>query len=65
MTKVIFDLCDRRERLPRGTPGRRPTPARVGGEDERNRNFLEEAVAALGAVVAGRRTYDASVAWWS
>jgi dihydrofolate reductase len=34
------------------------------GEDERNRNLLAEAVNSLGAVIAGRRTYDLSVRWW-
>ena len=34
------------------------------GEDERNRELLAEAVDAVGAVVAGRRTYDLSVPWW-
>ena len=33
------------------------------GEDERNRNLLAEAVNSLGAVIAGRRTYDLSVRW--
>lgn len=34
------------------------------GEDERNREYMEQAVGALGAVIAGRRTYDLSVPWW-
>jgi dihydrofolate reductase len=34
------------------------------GEDERNRELLAEAVDAVGAVIAGRRTYDLSVPWW-
>jgi dihydrofolate reductase len=34
------------------------------GEDERNREYLENSVAALGAVIAGRRTYDLSLPWW-
>jgi dihydrofolate reductase len=32
-------------------------------EDDRNRKYLGEAVAALGAVIAGRTTYDTSVPW--
>jgi dihydrofolate reductase len=45
----------------------------VGGEvlhdwafrgDERDREVLERAGAALGAVVGGRRTYDNSIKWW-
>jgi dihydrofolate reductase len=34
------------------------------GEDERNRELLEEAVNFVGAVIAGRRTYDLSIPWW-
>jgi dihydrofolate reductase len=34
------------------------------GEDERNRELLAEAASFLGAVIAGRRTYDLSVPWW-
>jgi dihydrofolate reductase len=34
------------------------------GEDERNRELLEDAVEALGALVAGRTPYDDSAPWW-
>jgi dihydrofolate reductase len=34
------------------------------GENERNRELLAEAVDAVGAVIAGRHTYDLSVPWW-
>jgi hypothetical protein len=34
------------------------------GDDERNRELLVEAVSSVGAVIAGRRTYDLSVPWW-
>jgi dihydrofolate reductase len=34
------------------------------GKDERNRELLAKAVDAVGAVIAGRRTYDLSVPWW-
>jgi dihydrofolate reductase len=34
------------------------------GEDERNRELLAEAMTFVGAVIAGRRTYDLSVPWW-
>jgi dihydrofolate reductase len=74
MTKVIFDIsmsldgfmtaANVRPEEPLGDGGQRLHEWAMGGEDERNRKFLEEAVAALGAVVAGRRTYDTSVAWW-
>lgn len=32
--------------------------------DERDREMLEQAGARLGAVIAGRRTYDNSIKWW-
>ncbi|MDT0304304.1 dihydrofolate reductase family protein [Streptomonospora wellingtoniae] len=34
------------------------------GQDERNREFLSESGATLGALIAGRRTYDDSVRFW-
>jgi hypothetical protein len=34
------------------------------GEDETGRRLLSEAFGSVGAVVAGRRTYDASLPWW-
>lgn len=34
------------------------------GEDEQNREYLAAAIGGLGAVIAGRRTYDDSVPWW-
>ena len=34
------------------------------GGDERDRELLEQAGAGLGAVIAGRRTYDNSIKWW-
>ena len=45
----------------------------VGGEvlhdwafagDDRDRALLEQAATSLGAVIAGRRTYDNSIRWW-
>ena len=36
----------------------------ASGEDERDRELLEGAVEALGAVVAGRTTYEDSLPWW-
>jgi hypothetical protein len=40
------------------------TSGAMSGEDDPNRKYLEEAIAALGAVIAGRTTYDASLPWW-
>lgn len=34
------------------------------GDDARDRETLERGIDGLGAVVAGRRTYDTSVPWW-
>jgi dihydrofolate reductase len=34
------------------------------GADEENRRYLENAGQDLGAVIAGRETYDTSVPWW-
>ena len=34
------------------------------GSDDRNREFLAGALSGLGAVIAGRTTYDDSVPWW-
>lgn len=34
------------------------------GPDERNRTYLANQVAGLGAVITGRRTYDTSLPWW-
>jgi dihydrofolate reductase len=34
------------------------------GADETNRRYLESAIDGLGAVIAGRRTYDTSLPWW-
>jgi dihydrofolate reductase len=34
------------------------------GEDKRNRELLAEAVNFVGAVIAGRRTYDLFIPWW-
>ena len=33
-------------------------------EDVRNQEILTRGVSSIGAVIAGRRTYDASVPWW-
>jgi dihydrofolate reductase len=34
------------------------------GDDARDREILERGIGSIGAVVAGRRTYDTSVPWW-
>jgi dihydrofolate reductase len=71
--KVIFDISmsldgsitasNRRPEEPMGDGGQR-LPEWAFGEDERNSKLLADAVANLGAVIAGRITYDSSVPWW-
>jgi dihydrofolate reductase len=34
------------------------------GSDETNRRYLKSSIDGLGAVIAGRRTYDTSLPWW-
>jgi dihydrofolate reductase len=73
MGKVVFDISmsldgfitasNRRPQEPMGDGGERLHDWAFG-EDERNRELLAEAVNAIGAVIAGRRTYDLSIPWW-
>jgi dihydrofolate reductase len=73
MTKVIFDISMSLDGFvtasnvwpeePMGDGGQR-LHEWAFGEGERNRELLAEAVNAVGAVIAGRRTYDLSVPWW-
>jgi dihydrofolate reductase len=73
MTKVIFDISmsldgfvtasNIRPKEPMGDGGQR-LHEWAFGDDDRNRELLAEAVNSIGAVIAGRRTYDFSVAWW-
>jgi dihydrofolate reductase len=73
MAKVIFDSSLSLDGFMTATNVRPEEPLGDGGqrlhewafdEDERNRQLLAEAVNSEGAVIAGRRTYDLSVAWW-
>ena len=73
MGKVVFDNSmsldgfttgpDPRPEEPNGDGGMQLVEWALEGGEE-NRRLLEEAVAALGAVIAGRRTYDLSVPFW-
>jgi len=73
MTRVIFDIsmsldgfvtaANVRPEEPLGDGGQR-LHEWAFGDDERNRELLAEAVNFVGAVIAGRRTYDLSVASW-
>ena len=73
MTKVIFDMSMSLDGFVNGANVRPEEPMGDGGqrlhewafgEDERNRELLAGAVTSVGAVIAGRRTYDISVPWW-
>jgi dihydrofolate reductase len=73
MTNVIFDIsvsldgfvtaANVRPEGPLGDGGQR-LHEWAFGDDERNRELLAEATNFVGAVIAGRRTYDLSVPWW-
>jgi dihydrofolate reductase len=73
MTRVIFDISmsldgfvtasNVRTEEPMGDGGQR-LHEWAFGQDERNRELLAEAVNFVGALIAGRRTYDLSVPWW-
>jgi dihydrofolate reductase len=73
VTKVIFDISmsldgfvtasNVRPEEPMGDGGQR-LHEWAFGEDERNRELLTESMNFVGAIVAGRRTYDISVGWW-
>jgi hypothetical protein len=71
--KVIFDMSmsldgfvtgpNVRPEEPNGDGGQRLTEWAFGN-DERDREILAESGKSLGAIIAGRRTYDLSVPWW-
>jgi dihydrofolate reductase len=73
MSKVIFDIsmsldgfmtaANRRPGEPMGDGGLRLVDWSFG-DDERDRAILADGIASIGAVIAGRRTYDDSVPWW-
>jgi dihydrofolate reductase len=73
MSKVIFDISmsldgfvtgpDPRPEAPNGDGGERLVEWAFGGDD-RDRGILEDGVAGLGAVIAGRRTYELSLPFW-
>jgi dihydrofolate reductase len=73
MAKVIFDISvsldgymtasGRRPAEPMGDGGLRLVQWAFG-DDERDRAILTDGIASIGAVIAGRRTYDDSLPWW-
>ena len=73
MSNVIFDISMSLDGFVTGANPRPDEPNGDGGQvlnewafggDERDRAVLEQGVAGLGAVIAGRRTYDLSLPWW-
>lgn len=73
MGKVIFDIslsldgfmtaANQRPEEPMGDGGLRLVEWAFG-DDERDRGVLSDGIASIGAVIAGRRTYDDSLPWW-
>ncbi len=73
MGKVSFDIslsldgfmtaANQRPDEPMGDGGQR-LHEWAFGDDERDRAILSDGIASIGAVIAGRRTYDDSVPWW-
>jgi len=73
MGKVIFDMSMSLDGFVTGPNVRPEAPNGDGGlrlvewafgEDDRDRELLEGSSSSLGALIAGRRTYDLSVPWW-
>lgn len=74
MNKVIFDIsmsldgfitaANIRPEEPLGDGGEQLHEWAFSGKDDRNREILARGVAGIGAVIAGRRTYDHSLPWW-
>jgi dihydrofolate reductase len=73
MSKVIFDISMSLDGFMTAAGQTREEPMGAGGlrlvewafeGDERDRQVIADGVAGVGAVIAGRRTYDTSVAWW-
>ena len=73
MSRVIFDIsmsldgfvtaAGQTPEQPMGDGGLRLVEWAFEG-DERDRKIIEDGIAGLGAVIAGRRTYDHSLPWW-
>lgn len=73
MSKVIFDISMSLDGFMTAAGQTRENPMGDGGlrlvqwafeGDQRDRQVIEDGVAGVGAVIAGRRTYDDSVPWW-
>lgn len=73
MSRVVLDISISLDGYAAAAGRSEDEPLGVGGErlhewalgtDEGGREVLRQAVDGLGAVIAGRRTYDSSVRWW-
>lgn len=71
MSRVVFDISMSLDGFITASNQTLEEPLGEGGqqlhawmEDDSGRRILEEASADLGAVIAGRKTYDDSVPWW-
>jgi dihydrofolate reductase len=73
MAKVTFDMSMSLDGFIRAADPTSAEPLGVGGEqlhnwafgeDERDRSVLAEGGQGVGAIIAGRRTYDDSIAFW-
>jgi dihydrofolate reductase len=69
MSRVIFDTSMSLDGFMAGANVRPEEPMGDGGERlhewvNADRGFLAEAIGSLGAVIAGRRTYDLSLPYW-
>lgn len=73
MSKAIFDISMSLDGFMTAAGQTRENPMGDGGlrlvqwafeGDQRDRQVIEDGVAGVGAVIAGRRTYDDSVPWW-
>ena len=73
MSQVTFDMSMSLDGFIEAADPTADEPLGVGGErlhewafgeDERDRRVLAEGGQGVGAVIAGRRTYDASIAFW-
>jgi dihydrofolate reductase len=74
MGNVVFDMsmsvdgfitaANVRPEEPNGEGGLQLVEWALSSKDDRNREILAQSVSGLGALIAGRRTYDLSVPWW-
>ena len=68
MSTVVFDISTSLDGYVTAAPQTAEEPLGPGGEQLHgwlvDRDYLDRAIAGLGAVVAGRTTYDHSVAGW-